>query len=273
MGKPPLVSVIIPSLNEEHFLPKLLESLSQQTNKNFEVIIVDGRSKDRTVHIARKYSKLLPKLTIFIADHANLPYQRNFGAEYARGDWFVFLDADNIMMPYAIDRICAFIQTQHPAFFTCWTRPDSDLINDALVALFGNIIFEGSILVKRPFSPGPFTAVHRDVFKKVEGYTSGLTWGEDVDFSNKVKGAGYPFSILREVLYIWSMRRLRREGRLKFIQQGAKAAFYVLLTNKALTTGYEMGGHLYGKKRKRIPPTTLKKFTKKLSKLIKEVFE
>lgn len=268
-----MVSIIIPTLNEEHFLPNLLESLSKQTNRNFEVIVVDGRSKDKTVEVAKKFTKTIPKLTIIVADHANLPYQRNVGAKEARGDWFIFLDADNVMMLYAIERIHAFIRSHNPAFFTCWTRPDSDVINDALIALFGNIIFEGSILVKRPFSPGPFTAVQKKVFQGVKGYTSGLKWGEDVDFSNKIRRAGYPFSILREVLYIWSMRRLRKEGKLKFIQQGAKAAFYVLLTNKALTNGYEMGGHLYGTKKKSSKSLIPKKIRQSLRRLMREIVD
>jgi len=267
------ISIIIPALNEERFLPELLESLSHQSNTNFEVIVVDGKSKDKTIERAKEYEKKLPKLTIVVADHANLPYQRNFGVQQAHGEWFVFLDADNVMMPYAVERIIAFIDEKNPVFFSCWNRPDSDTISDSIFALFVNVIMEGSILVKRPFSPGPFTAVRKDVFHAIGGYTDGLKWGEDVDFSTKAEKAGYPFSILREVLYVWSMRRLRSEGKLKFIQQSAKAGFYVLLTNKALTTGYEMGGHLYGKKRKQVKPTALKKFTTNLSKLMKEVFE
>ena len=271
MGKP-FISIIIPALNEENFLPHLLQSLSNQTSRDFEVIVVDGRSKDKTVEVAKTFAKKIPNFNIVIADHANLPYQRNIGGKQAKGEWLVFLDADNIMMPYAIERIKVFVSEKHPSFFTCWTRPDSDVINDALVALFGNIIFEGSILVKRPFSPGPFTAVSQSVFTIIDGYTDGLKWGEDVDFSNKVRKAGYELSILREVLYIWSMRRLRKEGKLKFIQQAARAGFHVLLTNKALTSGYEMGGQLYTKK-KSMKKLNLKKFEKKLKKLTKELFE
>ena len=268
----PLISIIIPALNEEHFLPNLLESLSKQTSKNFEVIVVDGRSKDKTVEKAKEFEKTLPKLTVIVADHANLPYQRNLGAQKAAGEWFVFLDADNEMLPYALDRIAVFVKEKNPAFFTSWTRPDSEIINDTLFALFSNAILEGSILVKRPFSPGPFTGVSKRIFEEVSGYTAGLQWGEDVDFSAKIKKAGYSFSILREVLYIWSMRRLRKEGKLKFIQQAAKATFYFLITNKAFTSGYEMGGHMYGKKKK-VNSSVLKRFSTTLGKLMKEVFE
>ena len=54
MGKP-FFSIVIPALNEEKFLPKLLESLSHQHFCDFEVIVVDGRSKDKTVAVAETY--------------------------------------------------------------------------------------------------------------------------------------------------------------------------------------------------------------------------
>ena len=52
-------SVIIPTLNEEHFLPKLLADLSLQTFKRFEVIVIDANSSDKTVSLAREYAKYL----------------------------------------------------------------------------------------------------------------------------------------------------------------------------------------------------------------------
>jgi glycosyltransferase involved in cell wall biosynthesis len=272
MGKP-LISVIIPALNEEHFLPNLLESLASQTNRNFEVIVVDGKSKDKTVEVAKSFEKRLPGLQVLIADHANLPFQRNTGARQANGDWLVFLDADNVMLPYALERIMVFVEEGTHEFFTSWTRPDSVITQDVLFALFINAIMEGSILVKRPFSPGPFTAVKKTVFDAIGGYTDGLKWGEDVDFSNKAQKAGFHFSILREVLYIWSMRRLRADGKLKFIQQSAKATFYLLLTNKAFTKGYEMGGHLYEKKKKRTKQSPAKKMFTSFSRFAKEVLK
>ncbi len=267
------VSVIIPALNEEKFLPLLLQSLAEQSDRHFEVIVVDGKSKDRTVEVAGAYKSKLPKLSVIVADHANLPFQRNLGAKHATTDWFVFLDADNVLLPYAIERIRVFVGEKGHEFFSSWTRPDSDLVNDTLFALFSNAVLEGSILVKRPFSPGPFTAVHRPVFDAVGGYTEGLQWGEDADLSTKIQKAGFRFSILREVLYIWSMRRLRNEGKLKFIQQSAKAALFLLLTNRAFTKGYEMGGHLYAQKRKSAKKQPLKKLSTTVKKLVQEALE
>lgn len=270
------ITVVIPTLNEEHFLPHLLSSLAIQTDPDFEVIVVDGNSEDRTIAVAKTYADRLPQLQVVTGPVRCLPDQRNFGASLGKGDWFVFSDADNIFLPYAIERIRAYIEEHtavQPQLLATWCRPDTDTVGDAFLALFSNMIIEGSLSVKRQFSPGPLTIVSRWAFDRVGGYTNGLKWGEDVDFGNKMQKSGIRLSVIREVLYVWSMRRFRNEGKLKFAQQAVKAAFYVLLTNKALTSGYEMGGHLYKKKKKPKNASVLKKLTIDVKKLLQEVFE
>lgn len=271
----PMFSIIIPALNEETLLPLLLTSLSEQTDNDFEVIVVDGQSEDKTVEEARKFRDVLPRLTVVTSPVRCLPDQRNFGAGLARGEWFIFSDADNIFLPYAIAQIKRFIEThkkERPKLIATWCQPDSERVSDAFIALFFNMVTEGSLSVKRQFTPGPLTIVFRSVFTKVGGYTDGLAWGEDVDFGTKMSKANIKLAIIREVLYVWSMRRLRNEGKMKFAQQAVKAAFHVLLTNKALTKGYEMGGQLY-KKKKPVNMSAVKRLTRDVKKLLEEVFE
>jgi len=115
-----MISIIIPTLNEETFLPKLLDSLVTQTQKDFEVIVVDGSSKDKTVELAHSFSANLPNLQVIVSNKASLPLQRNLGAKNAIGDWLVFVDADSILMPYFIERILNFIHTKNSSVFTTW---------------------------------------------------------------------------------------------------------------------------------------------------------
>ena len=89
------ISVVIPALNEEKYLPQLLQSLSEQTQPDFEVVVVDGSSKDRTVELARSFSSKLPALNVIVSPTARLPLQRNLGARATSGEWLVFLDADS----------------------------------------------------------------------------------------------------------------------------------------------------------------------------------
>ncbi len=88
-----MLSIIIPTLNEEKYLPLLLESIKGQNFKGeYEVIVADADSKDKTIEIAKNYGcKIIP---------GGLPARgRNEGAKIAKGNIFLFMDADNIFLP------------------------------------------------------------------------------------------------------------------------------------------------------------------------------
>ena len=85
-----MLSIIIPCLNEEEYLPLLLESVKKQKFLDYEIILADAGSKDKTLQIAKKYNcKIVP---------GGLPSKgRNQGAKKAKGDLLLFLDADVIL--------------------------------------------------------------------------------------------------------------------------------------------------------------------------------
>ncbi|RPI91715.1 MAG: glycosyltransferase [Chloroflexi bacterium] len=241
------LSLVIPALNEEKFLPRLLASLTKQTKQDFEVVVVDGYSKDRTVAAAQAFCSKLPTLNVIVSAKAGLPLQRNLGARATNGEWLVFIDADSVLLPYFIERIEWFIEKQKPVIFTSWFRPDSETSGDALFTLISNSFVEGSIYFHRPIAPGPLTVVRRDVFELAGGYNESLTFGEDYDLTCRVVERGHALQILRETLYEFSLRRVRREGKLRFVRLYATAALRVLLTKRNLehVPSYVMGGHLY----------------------------
>jgi len=271
----PLFSIIIPALNEEKFLPHLLESLASQTDKNFEVIVVDGKSKDKTVAVAKVFLSKLPKLKVIVADHASLPFQRNEGARHATGDWFIFVDADTVLLPYTMNRLGVYIQHHTVSFLTTWCQPDSETANDARFALLANLLFESLHVMKRPASPGPFTMVTRKVFTTVGGYDEEHPFLEDQDFSQRVAKIGVALHIIRETLYVWSLRRYRKEGTLNVLQIYAKSLFPILFLRKTPKnlSGYVMGGHIFGTKKKEVKQSLLTKTEEEIKKLMKELFE
>lgn len=269
----PLFSVIIPALNEEKFLPNLLESLAAQTKKNFEVIVVDGKSKDATVTVAKQFTKKLPKLLVVISKKASLPLQRNVGAQKAKGTWLVFVDADSVFLPYFIDRATAFIADNKPSLFTTWFRSDTDDPKDAMHTLFMNVYIEATLIFKKPLTPGPLTVVRRDVYDRVGGYDEAHLFNEDADFGLRLYQMDVTLSILRETLCVWSLRRFRKEGTMKVLNQYILGVLPIILFNRSLKRmpGYIMGGHNYSK-RKKIKRSVLKVYEKKLKLLMKELF-
>jgi len=273
--KTPTFSIIIPTLNEEKFLPHLLDSLVVQTDKDFEVIVVDGSSQDKTVARAHTFASRLPKLTVIVSTKASLPLQRNLGAKKASGDWLVFMDADVLCMPYFMDRMEAYISREKTSVFTTWFQPDSNIVNDAFFTLLANLVLEGSLLIKRPITPGPLTVIRSDVFGAIGGYDESHAFNEDIEFGLRLLKKGFHETILRETLYIWSMRRIRNEGKMKYVNQIILAAFPILFMKQPLKymPGYAMGGHMYDTKNKRIKPSVMKQMQSKLKNLMKELIE
>lgn len=272
--KAPKFSIIIPTLNEEKFLPKLLDSLSHQTKTNFEVIVVDGKSKDATVSVANSYTEKVPSLTTIISEKRGLPVQRNLGATTATGEWLLFIDADSVLLPYCISQIDTYITRESPTFFTSWCTPDSNDIGDALIVLFWNLVLESLIRLKRQLSPGPLTVIRKDVFSEIGGYDLTHDFNEDVDLSLRLYKHGIALSMLRETVYVVSLRRLRAQGKLKVAQQYVQASLPVLFFSKSLSKmpGYIMGGHLYDKKKKPLKSLELKSINKKLQAILKDLF-
>ncbi len=272
MQERPTISIIIPTLNEEKFLSHLLDSLVAQSDKNFEVIVVDGASGDKTVEVAQSYIRKIPNLTIVSAGKAGVSYQKNLGATRATGEWLLFIDADVIVYPYCIERIRTYLADETSSFFTPWFSPDATNSSDVAVSLVVLSVYEGGFMVKKPVA-AVVVGVKKDLFHRVGGFDETRTFGEDYDLTQKLGKIGVPLSIIRETLYIHSLRRYRAQGRMKFLQAYAKGILGVLFTSQTPRhiKGYELGGQIYRKK-KRPTRSVMRIFQKGYKKLLKEIF-
>lgn len=99
----PLVSVILPTLNCVAIIGQCVESISRQTYPNIEIVAVDAKSVDGTAEILGKYGKVFPfQLEPYMA--WGTPYQQNFGAIQAKGEYLYFVDSDMVLPPEAIEK-------------------------------------------------------------------------------------------------------------------------------------------------------------------------
>jgi glycosyltransferase involved in cell wall biosynthesis len=92
-----MLSIIIPSYNEEKYLPKLLKSIKKQDFKDYEIIVADNNSKDNTRQIALSYGAQ-------IVDGGRPATARNNGVKVAKGDYLLFLDADTILPQHCLSK-------------------------------------------------------------------------------------------------------------------------------------------------------------------------
>ena len=101
MGK---ISVIVPFHNEEHWLDRCIESVRKQTYPDWEMLLVDDCSTDRSMSIARRWADLDPRIrTLFHKENRGWSAARNYGIEQATGDYVMFLDGDDWLEPNAFE--------------------------------------------------------------------------------------------------------------------------------------------------------------------------
>lgn len=110
----PLVSVIIPSYNRAHMLPRALESLLKQSHKNWEALIVDDASKDNTAEVMQQFVSTDKRIQFFqLEKNGGACIARNVGIQHAKGTYITFLDSDDEYFPDKIEKQVALLKSSH----------------------------------------------------------------------------------------------------------------------------------------------------------------
>ncbi len=215
----PFFSIIIPTLNEAKYLPKLLGDLKKQSFQNFEVIHIDGHSEDQTVVKAQSFAKKLTIKTTQI-DVRNVSVQRNYGAKLAKGEWLLFFDADDRLPTYFLDGLRYQIARQpNVDLFTTWVNIEGDGQIFRAIEQMVNITFEVYNQLDRPFAPGAMIGI-RSKYRDQNEFDQTQKVLEDYYFIKTAVDSGLSFKIFREPRYIFSLRRYRKQA-LKTIGAGA----------------------------------------------------
>lgn len=110
----PFVSIIIPCFNSEPFVERAIESALRQTLTDFEIILVDNRSTDKTYEILTSWQSRFPKkIKVFQEGKQGVSSARNKGISESRGEWIQFLDSDDELHPEKIARQLALAKKHH----------------------------------------------------------------------------------------------------------------------------------------------------------------
>ena len=205
-------SIIIPVFNRPDEVSDLLQSLANQTDKMFEVIIVEDGSTEKCENICKQYTGQLD-IKYFFKENSGPGQSRNYGAERATGDYFLILDSDcitpenyikNVRTALAANPCDAFggADTAHESF--------SDMqkaVNYAMTSFFTTGgIRGGKKKSMEKFHPRSFNmGIKADVYKALGGF-SDMRYGEDIDFSIRIFEAGYSVHLFHEA-YVFHKRR------------------------------------------------------------------
>lgn len=99
----PLISVLIPVYEVEEYLDRCVQSVLAQTYENFEIVMVDDGSKDRSAEIASRYAEEHENIHLIRSEHAGVSHARNVLLENAKGEYVFFLDSDDNMNPRTLE--------------------------------------------------------------------------------------------------------------------------------------------------------------------------
>ncbi len=132
-------SIVIPTLNEEKYLPLLLKDLQQQTFCDFEVIHVDAHSTDATMKKAKLFDKKL-SIKHYQNPQPNVSQQRNLGASKSTGKWIIFADADDRFPNNYLEGIVQQLK-KHPEVdvFTTWFNTKQKNLTDSIILSIMNL--------------------------------------------------------------------------------------------------------------------------------------
>lgn len=228
------ISVVIPALNEAQYLPKLLECLSRQTKKNFEVIVADAGSTDSTPETARSYGAK-------VVEGGMPAVGRNRGAAHARGDFIFFLDADIQIPDDFMEQTTNEIEKRSIDLATAEAYPLSSFTIDKIMHKFANI-FVKLYKNSNPRIPGYCILIRRNIFEKIGGFDETIQVAEDHDLVKRATELT-DLSVLRSTYIKVSVRRFVKEGRIPYIGKSIQIELYRSL-NGEITDGsieYQFG--------------------------------
>lgn len=100
-----LVSVIIPVFNVRHYLPQCLESITNQSYKNLEIILIDDGSSDDSGYICDQYATIDKRIIVSHIENKGLSYARNIGIRLAKGEYLLFIDSDDWVELHAVETL------------------------------------------------------------------------------------------------------------------------------------------------------------------------
>ena len=192
-------------------MDELLESLSNQTLKDFEVIIVEDGSTKTCKDVCDKYADILV-LHYYAKENSGPGQSRNYGAERASGDYLLILDSDVVLHEGYIQAVEDSLKetpaeafggpdAAHPSF-----TPVQKAISYSMTSFFTTGGIRGGKTKLDKFYPRSFNmGIRRDVYLQLRGFSK-MRFGEDIDFSYRIVEAGYQPRLFPEA-WVWHKRR------------------------------------------------------------------
>ncbi len=211
----PLLSIVIPCLNENGVVNRLLDQLLAQQTADIEIITADSGSNDGTVELLESYNER----GVIVMQNAGIGVSkaRNAGAHAARGEWLLFLDADTTLPKQFIGKLVGIL-VHEPAFDVATFRYRAATYNPFyfLYIFFSRLYQRLSALFGRQHVTGTGILIRAQMHAAAGGFDESLRFAEDLAYAQTLQGHGARFTVLKLQTYV-SVRRLRHFGWLRLL--------------------------------------------------------
>ena len=204
-------SIIIPVYNRPDEVDELLNSLTQQTVHDFEVIVVEDGSSVTCEHVVKRYEQQL-NIRYFNKPNSGPGQTRNYGAERSSGEYLLILDSDCILPPGYLAAIEEELKRQPADAFGGPDRAHHSFtstqkaINYAMTSFFTTGGIRGGKKKMDKFYPRSFNmGLKADVYRALGGFSK-MRFGEDIDLSIRIFKGGYSCRLFPEA-WVWHKRR------------------------------------------------------------------
>jgi glycosyltransferase involved in cell wall biosynthesis len=225
-----MLSIIIPTLNEEEHLPILLKSIISQDFKDYEIIVADKNSKDKTRQIAKSYKAKIVK--------GGLPSKaRNNGAKAAKGNILLFLDSDVRLSKGSLNKALTQFKKRKLGIALLSIRADTKNVLDKTLYRTADNFLKATQFFKALGAGCCGIMIKTVIHNKIKGYDESRKYGEDTDYIVKASKLG-KFGVLTSKVYV-STRRLKVEGRWRTMSKYLRSTIYDILGKDTKKFGYE----------------------------------
>ena len=204
-------SIIIPVFNRPEEITELLQSLTEQTFKNFEVIIVeDGSTKTCKAEVDSFTEKL--DVRYFFKENTGQGFSRNFGFQQAKGDYFIVFDSDCLLPESYLQNVENSLSKEPLDAFGGPDKADQSFtiiqkaINYSMTSIFTTGGIRGNKKHAGTYHPRSFNmGISREVYNKTGGYII-TRMGEDIEFSIRIIKAGFKVGLIEDA-FVYHKRR------------------------------------------------------------------
>lgn len=207
-------SIIVPVYNRPEEMVEFLDSLTRQTDQDFEVLVMEGKCDRSCQHECQMYSE---QLNIrYYCEDCGRSERRNLGMKLATGNYFLFFDSDVTLGKHYIETVRRELTEQYEDCFGGPDRANSTFttlqlaINFAMTSMLTTGGIRGKMRNKRKYTPRSFNmGFSRKVFEATGGYLDMI--GEDTDLSLRIKEAGFTARLIDDA-YVYHKRRISLSG-------------------------------------------------------------